>query len=76
LYSIRGIDLNRDSNIEARPPIVPDESTTISDSVFDYEDKIIYYYSQRHRMIFTSKMDGESTNFHKFNIRFDFYLIF
>ena len=60
LYSIRAIDFNRDSNIEARPPIVPDKSTVISDSVFDYEQKTVYYYSQQSQMIHSSKMDGES----------------
>ena len=61
LFSIRGIDFNRDSNIEARPAIVPDQRTIISDSIFDYEQKIVYFYSQRQQMIFSSKMDGEST---------------
>jgi hypothetical protein len=60
LFSIRAIDFNRDSNIEARPPIVPDQRTVISDSVFDYEQKIVYFYSQKQQMIYSSKMDGES----------------
>jgi hypothetical protein len=60
LFSIRAIDFNRDSNIEARPAIVPDQRTIISDSVFDYEQKIVYLYSQRQQMIYSSKMDGES----------------
>lgn len=61
LSSIRAIDFNRDSNIEARPPIVPDRRTVISDSIFDYEQKLVYYYSQQSQMIHSSKMDGEST---------------
>ncbi|CAF4051049.1 unnamed protein product, partial [Rotaria sordida] len=59
LTSVRGIDFNRDSSVEARPPIVPDRRTAISDSVFDYEEKIVYFYSQRSQMIYSSKMDGE-----------------
>ncbi len=59
-FSIREIDFNRDSSIEARPPIVPDQRTFISDSVFDYEQKLVYFYSQRQLMIYSSKMDGES----------------
>ncbi|CAM4944086.1 unnamed protein product [Rotaria socialis] len=59
LNSIRGVDLNRDSNIEARPPIIPDRRTAISDSVFDYEEKTVYFYAQRQQMIYSSKMDGE-----------------
>ena len=62
-FSIRAIDFNRDSNIEARPPIVPDQTTFIADSVFDYERNIVYFYSQRQQMIFSSKMDGESNEF-------------
>jgi len=62
LFSIRAIDFNRDSNIEARPSIVPDQRTIISDSTFDYEQKIVYFYSQRQQMIYSSKMDGESTS--------------
>jgi hypothetical protein len=64
--SIRAIDFNRDSNIEARPPIVPDRRTFIPDSVFDYAQKIVYYYSLRSQMIYSSKMDGEC----KFNCFF------
>ncbi len=59
LFSIRAIDFNRDSNIEARPPIIPNRRTIISDSVFDYEQKIVYFYSQTSQMIHSSKMDGE-----------------
>ncbi|CAF4934768.1 unnamed protein product, partial [Rotaria magnacalcarata] len=59
LTSIRAVDLNRDSNIEARPPIIPDRRTAISDSVFDYEEKTVYFYAQRQQMIYSSKMDGE-----------------
>ncbi|CAF1581398.1 unnamed protein product, partial [Rotaria sordida] len=59
LTSVRGIDFNHDSSVEARPPIVPDRRTVISDSVFDYEEKIVYFYSQRSQMIYSSKMDGE-----------------
>ncbi|CAF5169257.1 unnamed protein product, partial [Rotaria sp. Silwood1] len=59
LTSIRGIDFNRDSTIEARPPIVPARRTTISDSVFDYEEKTVYFYGQRSQMIYSSKMGGE-----------------
>ncbi|CAF4205802.1 unnamed protein product, partial [Rotaria sp. Silwood2] len=59
LTSIRGIDFYRDSTIEARPPIVPERRTTISNSVFDYEEKTVYFYGQRSQMIYSSKMDGE-----------------
>ena len=67
VYSIRAIDMNRDSNIEARPPIVPNRRMIISDSVFDYEQKLIYFYSQTTQMIYSSKMDGES----KFTFRYN-----
>ncbi|CAF0845820.1 unnamed protein product [Rotaria sp. Silwood1] len=59
LFSIGGIDFNRDSNIEARPMIVPDQRTIISDFVFDYEEKLVYFYCQTSQMIYSSKMDGE-----------------
>jgi hypothetical protein len=71
LFSIRAIDFNRDSSIEARPPIIPDRRTIISDSVFDYEQKIVYFYSHGSRMIYSSKMDGESKLI--INFRHDFY---
>lgn len=60
LNSIRAIDFNRDSNIEARPPIVPDRRTYIADSVFDFEEKVVYFFGSRTQMIYSSKMDGES----------------
>ena len=60
ISSIRAIDFNRYSNIEARPPIVPDRRTLITDFVFDYEQKIVYFYSSRNQMIYSSMMDGES----------------
>lgn len=63
LFSIRAIDFNRDSNVEARPSIVPDQQTFITDSTFDYEQKTVYFYSQRQQMIFSSNMDGESKLF-------------
>ncbi len=77
LFSIRAIDFIRDSTIEARPPIVPDQSTFISDSVFDYELKIIYFYSHRQKMIYSSKMDGESTlvSYEVFSLYFLFKII-
>ncbi|CAF5128736.1 unnamed protein product, partial [Rotaria sp. Silwood1] len=59
LTPIRAIDFNGDSTIEARPPIVPARRTTISDSVFDYEEKTVYFYGQRSQMIYSSKMGGE-----------------
>lgn len=62
-FSIRAIDFNRDSNVEARPSIVPDQQTFITDSTFDYEQKTVYFYSQREQMIFSSKMDGEGKQF-------------
>ncbi|CAF0886571.1 unnamed protein product [Adineta steineri] len=61
LISIRAIDFNRDSNIEARPPIVPDRQTTILDSAFDYRQNIVYFYSARNRMIYSSTMNGEKS---------------
>lgn len=61
LFAIRAIDFVRDSNIEARPPIVPDRRTVIADAVLDYEQKTIYFYSLRTQMIYSSKMDGEGT---------------
>lgn len=60
LFSIRAIDLNRDSLIEARPPIVPVRRMTIADSAFDYEQNLTYFYSESNQMIYSSKMDGES----------------
>ncbi|CAF0957368.1 unnamed protein product [Adineta ricciae] len=59
LFSIRAIDFSRDSKIEARPPIVPDRRTIIMDSVFDYRQKLVYFYSKRSQMIYISYMDGE-----------------
>jgi hypothetical protein len=59
IYSIRAIDFNRDSNIEARAPIVPNRRDIIADSVFDYEQKLVYFYSQTSQMLFKSNMDGE-----------------
>ncbi|CAF1314603.1 unnamed protein product, partial [Rotaria sp. Silwood1] len=59
LFSIRVIEFNRDSNIEALPAIVPDQSTIISDPVFNYEEKFGYFYFQRTQMICSSKMDSD-----------------
>ncbi|CAF4976318.1 unnamed protein product [Rotaria sp. Silwood1] len=61
LFSIRVIEFNRDSNIEALPAIVPDQSTIISDPVFNYEEKFGYFYFQRTQMICSSKMDSDKS---------------
>ncbi|CAF3250306.1 unnamed protein product [Rotaria sp. Silwood2] len=61
LFSIRVIEFNRDSNIEALSAIVPDQSTIISDPVFNYEEKFGYFYFQRTQMICSSKMDSDKS---------------
>lgn len=43
LLFIQAIDFNIDSNLEDRPPMVPDQRTFISYSVCDYEKKIVYF---------------------------------
>ncbi|CAF5032098.1 unnamed protein product, partial [Rotaria sp. Silwood1] len=59
LFSIRVIEFNRDSNIEALSAIVPDQSTIISDPVFNYEEKFGYFYFQRTQIICLSKTDSD-----------------
>ncbi|CAF5054629.1 unnamed protein product, partial [Rotaria sp. Silwood1] len=61
LFSIRVIEFNRDSNIDALPAIVPDQSTIISDPVFNYEEKFGYFYFQITQMICSSKMDSDKS---------------
>ncbi|CAF5034327.1 unnamed protein product, partial [Rotaria sp. Silwood1] len=45
----------------ALPAIVPDQSTIISDPVFNYEEKFGYFYFQRTQMICSSKMDSNKS---------------